>query len=115
MRASPRWAVAACLVAVAATQARAQTLPLTNALSQASAFDDAYGNGRWIDGGYQIAARQGLTRWFWYDGFLPSNVRIALTTTLRGGPNGQGWGITFGRASRDVQQWSNFLIDADGH
>jgi hypothetical protein len=115
MRASPTWVVAACVSAIATTQSQAQVLPITNALSQASAFEDAYGTGRWVDGGYQIAARQGLTRWFWYNGYLPSNTRISLTTTLRGGPNGQGWGITFGRPSRETAQWANFLIDADGH
>lgn len=114
MRLAARPLLAACLLLTVAATAHAQ-LPIANGLSQASAFDDTYGVGRFIEGGYQIAARQGLSRWFWYNGFIPSAVRYELTTTLRGGPNGEGYGITFGRASRDVTQWCAFLIDADGH
>lgn len=113
MKAAARLLMAACLAPVA-TPAMAQ-LPITNAFSQASTFDDAFGSGRFVEGVYQIAARQGLTRWFWYDGFVPSAARYELTTTLRGGPDGQGYGIVFGRQSRDVNQWCSFVIDADGH
>jgi hypothetical protein len=91
-----------------------QTL-VANGLSQMVDFDDEYGLGRRADAGFVIAARKGLARWMWYNGFVPAAVRIEVSVTLVSGPTNVGYGIAFGRATREPSPWMSFQVAGDGH
>ena len=93
------------------------TLPvlIANGLAQMVAFDDAFGFARRDGAAYVISTRQSLARWMFYNDALPANLRIEMTVSLVGGPTNTGFGLAFGRSSRDSRQWMMFDIAGDGH
>lgn len=114
MKFAARHMLAACAIVGVVAPAQAQ-LPIPNVFAGAQTFSDEYGNGSFVEGYFQIASRQGLSRWYYNHGVVPSYARFEMTTLLRGGPDGAGYGIAFARPSRDVSQWCTFTIDSDGH
>lgn len=123
MKFAARTLLAACAIVGVVAPAQAQApnapeparLPIYRVFEGAQTFTDEYGTGSFVEGYFQIASRQGLSRWYYNHGVVPSYARFEMTTLLRGGPDGAGYGIAFARPSRTVSQWCTFTIDSDGH
>ena len=128
MRAAPVCSLAMALAALTPTAAAVAQVPpvisnlgttgqplVTDGLARMDDFDDAYGFGRHAGTGFVISARQGMARWMWYNGALPSNVRIEVSVSLVGGPTNTGFGLAFARPSREAREWMTFYVAGDGH
>lgn len=69
---------------------------------------------RLVDGGLQILAFQGVARWLFSRGMMAGDYRLSVTAQHRGGATDVGFGLVFGRPSRDANTWMSFDITADG-
>jgi hypothetical protein len=76
--------------------------------------DDTYARSEYAGGGLLVNARQGMVRWTYDRGIVPSNARITMTAQFRGGPNDARVGFVFGRPSRDDATWLGFHVGPDG-
>jgi hypothetical protein len=90
------------------------SLLFSDDFSTFSLADDAIARSEYAEGGLLVNSRQGMSRWMYGRGIVPSNARISVTAQFRGGPNDARVGFTFGRPSRDDATWVGFHVGPDG-